>query len=88
MEQAPVSHPPLTDGDIRAELIKLAQAATVQAQPMTAQANLEVVPHPHQQVSTMAYLLRDFTRMNSSTFFGSKFEKTPKNSPMRSIRYF
>ena len=31
VDQAPVNPPPLTDGDIRASLIQLAQAATVQA---------------------------------------------------------
>ena len=35
MEQAPVHHPPLTDGDIRASLIQLDQGATVQAEAMT-----------------------------------------------------
>lgn len=55
MEQASVNHPPWTDGDISAALIQLAQAATVQAQAMTAQANWEVVSRPHQQVSTMAF---------------------------------
>ena len=47
VDQAPVSSPPLTDEDLRASLIQLAQAATVQAQAMTAQANRELLPHPH-----------------------------------------
>ena len=37
--QAPVNPPPLMDEDIRAPLIQLAKAATVQAQDMTSQAN-------------------------------------------------
>ena len=82
MEQAAVNSPPLMDGDKRSALIQLAQAVTVQAQAMTAQANQEVVTRPHQEVTTMASCLRDFTRMNplASTGLGSR--KTPKNSLM------
>ena len=54
VDQAPVNPPPLMDEDIRAPLIRLDQAATIQAQAMIAQANREVVPRPHQQVTTMA----------------------------------
>ena len=36
------------------------QAATFQAHAMTAQANREIVPRPHQQVTTMAFRLREF----------------------------
>ena len=44
---------------------------------MTAQANRDVVPQAHQQVATMESFLRDFTRMNPPTFYGSKFEEDP-----------
>ena len=44
VEQDPINPTPFTDGDIRASLIQLAQAAAAQAQAMTAQANQEVVP--------------------------------------------
>ena len=54
------------------------QAAMIQAQAMTAQANGEVAPRVHQQVSTAVSGLRDFTRMNSPTFYGSKVYKYPK----------
>ncbi|TMW83479.1 hypothetical protein EJD97_001585, partial [Solanum chilense] len=43
---------------------------TTQSESMTAQANQEVVPHPHQQVATMASRLRDFTQINHPTFYG------------------
>ena len=46
-EQVPVNPPPLTDVDIRAVLIHLAQVITTQAQAMMAQANREVVPYPN-----------------------------------------
>ena len=38
-----------------------AQTTTVQAQAMKAQANREISPQAHQQVSTTASRLRDFT---------------------------
>ena len=45
---------------------------------MTAQANQEVVPLVHQQVATMSFRLRDFTRMNPPTFYESKVEEDPQ----------
>ena len=68
----------MTDGDIRDALIQSAQAATVQAQAMTVQDNREVVPHCHQQVTSMASCLRDFTQMNPPTFYETKLEKDPQ----------
>ena len=47
------------------------------AQAMMAQENREVVPRRHQQVTTMASRLRDFTQMNPPTFYGSKVEEDP-----------
>ena len=77
MEQAPANPPPLKGGDISVALIQLAQVATIQAQAVTAQANQDVAPRPHQQVTTMASCLRDFTRMNCPTFYGSKVDEDP-----------
>ena len=42
---------------------------------MRSQPNREVVPRPHQQVTTMDSHLRDFTRMNPPTFYGSKVDE-------------
>ena len=42
---------------------------------MTAQDNQELVPRPHEQVTTMASRLRYFTQMSSPTFYGSKVEE-------------
>ena len=42
-------------------MLTQAQAMTVRAQAMTAQANRDIVPRPHQQVTTMASRLRDFS---------------------------
>ena len=46
---------------------------------MTAQANREIVPQENQHVATMAYCLRDFTRINPPTFYGSKVEENPQD---------
>ena len=54
-----------------------AQAATVQAQAMMAQGNRDVSLRPHQQVTTMASRLRNFTRMNPPTFYGPKVDEDP-----------
>ena len=50
----------------------------VQAQAMTAQANWVIAPRPHQQVTTMASRLSDFTRMNPPAFYGSKVDEDPQ----------
>ena len=66
----------------KGSLLKMAQAittqtqdVTTQAQAMTAQANRKVVPLENQHVGTMASRLRDFSRMNTLTFYGSKVEE-------------
>ena len=83
-DQTPINPPPLTDEAIRAALFKIAQAITTQSQAITAQAqamasqaNQEVVLQANQQVATLVCHLRDFTRMNPPTFYGSKVEKDP-----------
>ena len=55
-----------------------AQAAMVQAQDMTAQANQEIAPRPYQQITTMASCLRDFSRINPPNFYGSKVDENPQ----------
>ncbi|TMW99834.1 hypothetical protein EJD97_001873 [Solanum chilense] len=94
-DQASVNPPPLTDGDIRAALLHMAQAITTQvqavltqAQAMTAQANREVVPRANQHVGSMTSHLRDFTTMNPPTFFGPRLMNTPKSSFIKSTRSF
>ena len=84
-DQDPVNPPPLKDGDIRDAFLQMAQDITTQAQAvttqdeaMTAQANQEVVPHPHKQVTTMASRIRYFTQINPSTLYGSKVDKDPQ----------
>ena len=42
---------------------------------MTTKENRDVVPRPHQQVTTMASLLRDFCLMNPPGFYGSMVEE-------------
>ena len=85
VEQAPANPPPMTKAEMRSILAQMdqsmttqAQAAKVQAQAVTAQANQDVAPRPHQQVTTMASYLRDFTRMNPPTFYISKVDEYPQ----------
>ncbi|TMX05474.1 hypothetical protein EJD97_018752 [Solanum chilense] len=78
VDQASVNPPPLTIGDIRAILIQFAQGATLQAQAIMAQANWELIPRPHQQVTTKASRIRYFTWMNSPTLYGFKVDEDPQ----------
>ena len=76
VDQALANTPPMTEVDMRAILDQMvqdmttqAQAAMVEAQAMTTQANRDVAPCPHQKVTTMASRLRDFPRMKPPTFY-------------------
>ena len=78
VNQAPANPPPMMEAEIRDILAQKAQGMTTQAQAMTAQANRDVAPRPHQQVTTMASYIRDFTRIYPPTFYGSKVYEDPK----------
>ena len=85
VDQALANPPPITEAEMRAILAQIgqamltqAQATTVQAQTMTAQDNWEIAPHPHIKVTTMSSRLRDFTRMNPTTFDESKVDEDSK----------
>lgn len=45
---------------------------------MTTQANQDVVPRAHQQSANIASHLRDFTRMNPPTFYGTMVLEDPQ----------
>ncbi|TMX03215.1 hypothetical protein EJD97_017548, partial [Solanum chilense] len=84
-DQAPSNLLALSDGDIRAAFLQMAQAITTQAQVVTTQAqammtqaNQEMVPRGFKNVSPMASRLREFTRVNPPTFCGSKVEEDPQ----------
>lgn len=75
----------MADVDVREAFLQMdqaittqAQVITTQAQAMTTQAYREVVPRGHQQVSTMASHLRDFTKINPPTLYRSKLEIYPQ----------
>lgn len=57
----------MTEGEIRSDFLSLSQSMTTQAQAVNTQV----------KASTLASRLRDFTRMNSHMFFGSKVDKHP-----------
>ena len=85
VEQAPANPPSMTEAEMRDILAQMAQSmttqaqdTTVQAQSMTVQANQEISPRPHQQVTTMASHLRDFTQMNAPTLYGFKVDEDPQ----------
>ncbi|TMW92618.1 hypothetical protein EJD97_012786, partial [Solanum chilense] len=62
--QVPFNPATLTDGEVRATLVQMAQAITVQAHAITAQATREGAPRDNPHASTMVSRLRYFTRMN------------------------
>lgn len=75
----------MKNGEIRVNILYLtqftatqAQVVTKQAQDMTAQANWEIGTFMNQNTSTMASRLRDYTRMNTIMFFGTKVNKDPQ----------
>ncbi|XP_015072521.1 uncharacterized protein LOC107016621 [Solanum pennellii] len=71
-EQVPVNPAALTDGEVRAALVQMAQAITAQAHAITTQAAREGTPSENPHASTMARRLRDFTRMIPPIYFGSR----------------
>ena len=71
----------MTDGEVREELLQMAQDITTQAQAITTQANREVVPPENQHASTMASRLRNFTRLNPLMFYGSKVDEEATRLP-------
>ena len=77
VDQAPTNPPPMMEAEMRAIIDQMDQAITTQAQAyaLTAQANRDVAPYPYQQVTIMASRVRDFTRMNPPTFYGSKVDE-------------
>ena len=84
-EQAPNNNPPMKEADMRDILAQITQdmttqpqAPTDQIQAMTAKDNRDIPSLPHQQVTTMAFRLRDFTRMNPPTLYGSKVDEDPQ----------
>ena len=85
VDQSPVNPPPMMDAEIRSIVTQMSQSMTtqaqfgmVQAQEMTTQPNWVVAPRPHQQVTTMASCLRDFTGMNPPKFYRSKVDEDPQ----------
>ena len=70
--QVPVNLAALKDGEVREALVHMAQAITAQAKTIITQATREGAPRQNLLASTMASRLRDFTRMNTLVYFGSR----------------
>ena len=84
-DQVPVVPPPMLDGEISDDFLKLDQSMTSQAnlitsqvQAMTTKVNREVGPRKSPHASTMASLLRDFNRMNPRMLYRSREDEYPQ----------
>ncbi|TMW99208.1 hypothetical protein EJD97_002896 [Solanum chilense] len=62
----------LENREVRTSLVQMAQAITLKAQAMTAQADQQGIPKENPPASTMANRLRDFMRMNPPIYTGSR----------------
>ena len=68
----------LTDGEVRATLVQMAQAITALAQDITAHATRERSPRDNPHASTMVSRLRYFTRMNPQVYFEYRTNEDPQ----------
>ncbi|TMX03464.1 hypothetical protein EJD97_016057, partial [Solanum chilense] len=71
-EQVHVNPDGLTDGEVKNALVQMAHAIMTQDQAITSQSTREGAPRENPHASTMASILRDFTRMNPPVYYGSK----------------
>ena len=62
----------LTYGEVSTSMVQMAQTLTLQAQAKIAQARPQGVLRKNPPASTMSSRLRDFKRMNSPIYTGSK----------------
>ena len=76
--QVPINQAVLTDGEVRAALVKSTQAIIAQTQAITAQATREDAPRENPDANSTASRLRDFTWMNPPVYFGSWTYEDPK----------
>ena len=65
-------------GQMAQAMTTQAQAVRVQAQALMDQANRDIAPRFHQQVNTVVSRLRDLSRMNPPTFYGSNVNEDPQ----------
>ncbi|TMX04318.1 hypothetical protein EJD97_009984 [Solanum chilense] len=70
--EMPVNPTSLTDGAVSTPLVEIAQAITLQAQAMTAQAEQQGFARKDPLDSTMASRSMDFTMINPPSYTGSK----------------
>ena len=78
-DQVLINPPAITDSEVRAPMLQMAEDITTQDQDVTIQDNREVVTRENQHASTMARRLRDFTKINPPIFFRSKVDEDPQD---------
>ena len=76
--EMPVNPVGLAYGEVRTTVAQMAQAITLQAQDMTAQAEQRGVPKENPPYRTMASRLRDFMRINPLVYTKSKTPEDPQ----------
>ena len=64
----PVNPAGLIDVEVRTALSQMVQAITMKSKDMTTQENINVVQRENKPACSIAYRLRDFTRMNLLIF--------------------
>ncbi|TMW97051.1 hypothetical protein EJD97_006309 [Solanum chilense] len=70
--QVPVNQAALTDGEVRAAMVQMAQAITAQVQAITPHATREGASWENPHAITMACRLTNFTMMNPQVYLGCK----------------
>lgn len=77
-----VNPPAMTNDEVRASLLQMAQSITTQDHVFTGEANSEVVPQEKPHAFIIASRFRHFTRMHPLILFRSKFYEDPQRFPL------
>ena len=75
----------LIDAEVRTNFVQMAQSITLYATSMTSQVDQHGVPMDNPPLRTMTSMLRDFTRVNSPAYTGSKIVEDLKEKCRESM---